>query len=234
MKITNGLAVLALAAASGIASAQISQVSYGSLTGTGFEAFEGFAGGAAPGTNYDGPVSNASVTFGEAFVGQTVSANGPFDALTSTATGPLTIALGVPGQNLCIFDYDSTNHNILTGLGNLGFPNFDAIGEGSLAFVFKDDQAEFGFQLLGGDGGSATVSFFQRDGSLLQTIVLSGLSSALYGFSRDGGLQDIAGVSIYNDDGAGIGLDNLKFTVPAPSAAMVLGLGALAGLRRRR
>jgi hypothetical protein len=221
-----------LCVAAGYASAQVSQVDYGTLPGTGFETFEGFAGGSAPGTNYDNPVANASVRFGESFVGQTVSDNGGFDVLSGLPTGPLTVATGAANQNLCIFD--NGEGNVITGLGTLGYPDFNAIGEGSLVFLFTDDQAEFGFQLVGGDGGSAFVSFYQRDGSLLETIQINGLSSAYYGFSRDGGLQDIAGVSIYTSDAAGVGLDNLRFTIPAPSMAMIAGVGALATMRRRR
>jgi hypothetical protein len=232
MKISMFVGAAALCAAAGFASAQISQVSYDSLTGTGFETFEGFLGGTAPGTNYDGPVSNASLRFGESFSGQTVSSVGGFDALSGSPTGPLTVATGIPNQNLCIFD--NGEGNLLTGLSSTGFPNFDAIGEGSLVFLFTDDQAEFGFQLAGGDGGSAFLNFFRRDGSLVSSIQVDGLSSAYYGFVRDGGVQDIAGVSIHNVDGGGIGLDNLRFTIPAPSMAMMAGIGAWTAMRRRR
>lgn len=232
MRATHCVGLVVLLSAAGVAGAQITQVDYGLLTGTGFEAFEGFAGGGAPGTNYDSPVSNASVTFGEAFVGQTVTPNGNFDVLSGNPTGPITVATGAANQNLCIFD--NGLGNVITGLGPLGFPNFDAIGEGSLAFEFTDDQAEFGFQLVGGNFGNATVSFFQRDGTLLETIVIPNLADSFYGFTRDGGLQDIAGVSIHNDDLAGIGLDNLKFTIPTPSAALILSASALLATRRRR
>lgn len=224
--------VLALAAAAGAASAQISQVNYFLLSGTGSESFEGFAGGGAPGTNYDGVVSNANVSFGERLAGQTLGFVGQNDQLGGSPTGPLSVAVGAAGQNLNIFV--NNDSNVITGLGRTGYPNFDSIGEGALAFVFNVDQGEFGFQLVGGDGGSAFLDFFARDGSLIQSITVNGLSNSFYGFRRDGGLEDIAGVSIWNEDGGGIGLDNLRFTIPAPSAAGLLGLAALTAGRRRR
>lgn len=139
-----------------------------------------------------------------------------------------------------MFFYSTSN--VLTGLGPRGFPDFGAIGEGSFAVLFTSDQSEFGFQLVGGDGGNAYLKFFRRDGSLIDSIVVSGLANAFYGYSRDGGLKDIAGISIHNDDGGGIGFDNLKFDVkstfgvPEPSTYTLLGVGmaALALVRRRR
>ena len=70
---------------------------------------------------------------------------------------------------------------------------------------------------------------------------MGSLANSFYGFSRDGGVDDIAGIWISNSDAAGIGFDNLKHdvasNVPPPSATpepsagalMLVGLGALAG-----
>jgi hypothetical protein len=223
------VAVLALA---GSAFGQITPVPYASLTGTGFEGFEGFAAASGAGVNYDAVVGNSNVSFAERFAGQTLGVSGDFDTLSGSPTGPLSLVVGAPDQNLSLLI--SGGSNVITGLGPLGYPSFGAVGEGALSFLFDVDQGEFGFQLVGGDGGSADVSFFRRDGSLISTIAVSGLASAFYGFQRDGGLTDIAGVSITNTDGAGIGLDNLRFTIPAPGSLALLGLGALAAGRRRR
>ncbi len=107
--------------------------------------------------------------------------------------------------------------------------------------LFDFDQSAFGFQLIGGDGGSGTVDFYRRDGSLISSLSLMGLASAYYGFEREGSLQDIAGISIYNLDGGGVAFDNLKFTVQGVSgvpeggatlALLGLSLAGIAGLRR--
>ena len=231
-----------LAVASTAAHAQVSQTAYASLTGTQFVTFDDVAGGAAPGTNYDGVFFSNGVGFAERFVGQTLSSNGNFDVLGGAPSGGgLTLQPGAAGQNLNVFVNGGTN--VLTGLGPVGFPGFDAIGEGSFAALFSTGQSQFGFQLVGGNNGNASVSFFAQDGSLIDMITLSNLADAFYGFSRDGGLNDIYGISIYNDDAAGIGFDNLKFDVrsvggmvpePATWALLILGFGAVGGAMRRR
>jgi hypothetical protein len=234
------LCVLAIGLSSLATAAPINQVGYGSLTGTQIITFDDVPGGGAPGTNYNAIFESGNTAFAERFVGQTRTTSGTFDALSGTPAGPLALQVGAPGQNLNIF-VQSTQ--VLTGLGPVGFPDFDAIGEGSFALLFDADQSEFGFQLVGGDGGTAFVDFFQRDGTLIQSITLGSLANAFYGFSRDAGVKDIAGISIYNSDAAGIGFDNLKHDVagvpdngipePATSALIGIGLGALALARRR-
>lgn len=211
--------------------APINAVPYGSLSGTEIVTFDDVPGGAAPGTNYNGIFVSGGSAFAERFTGQVLSTSGDFDVLSGTPTASLSLALGLAGQNLNIFD-NSTN--VLTGLGHLGFPSFSAIGEGSFAVLFSTDQSEFGFQLVGGNAGTATVDFFRRDGTLIQEIVLTGLADAFYGFSREGGVKDIAGISIFNDDGGGIGFDNLKHDVvstggpvPGPASVLLVGLGLL-------
>lgn len=108
---------------------------------------------------------------------------------------------------------DNGPSQVLAGLGPLGFPSFDAIGEGAIALRFGLAQLGFGFQLVGGSGGSAFVSFYRYDGSLIDTITLTSLSDQTYAFQRDGGVRDIGGIGIYNNDGGGIGFDALRYDV---------------------
>ena len=59
-------------------------------------------------------------------------------------------------------------------------------------------------------------------------------------FNRDGGIKDIAGVSIYTDDGGGVGFDNvihdISGVIPEPMTVLAIGLGisGLGGCIRKR
>ena len=185
----------------------VAQVDPATLTCDGTVTFDDVTGGAAPGTNYDAVFESGGADFAERFAGQTLTANGDFDVLSGSPSNPLALQTGAANQNLNVFD--NAGSQVLTGLGPVGFPNSNAIGEGSFAVLFDFDQSEFGFDLVGGNGGTATVDFFGRDGTLIHTIVLTALSDQSYGFQREGGLKDIAGISVQNDDGGGIGFDNL-------------------------
>ncbi len=210
-----GLFVLAVAASTfalGTASAQIVAIAPGTLTGTGLITFDDVLGGGAPGTNYNAIFESNGADFAERFVGQILTPAGDADTLSGSPTGPLTLLIGAANQNLNVFINGSSQ--VLTGLGNAAFPNFNAIGEGSFAVLFDFDQSQFGFDLVGGNLGNATVDFFRRNGSLIQSITLTGLTDQSYAFARVGGIQDIAGISIWNTDGGGIGFDNLRHDVP--------------------
>ncbi|MBM4329804.1 MAG: PEP-CTERM sorting domain-containing protein [Deltaproteobacteria bacterium] len=224
----------------------INQVPYASLTGSGLVTFDDIPGGWAPGTNYDAIIKFYEADFGERFVGQTLLTSGDFDILSGSPTGPLSLAAGAPNQNLNVFLATSggITSQVLAGLGPKEYPNFKAIGEGSIAVLFHYDQSDFGFRILGGNEGDAYLSFFRRDGSLIQDITLSGLSnSTFYGFQREGGIKDIGGISIYNTDPGGIAFDSFIDDVPAgagqsapePATLILLGSGllGLAGFRRK-
>ena len=215
MKINLKLATfcLALVAVGHSHAAPINLISPSFLTGTQVATFNDVPGGDAPGTNYNAVFVSGGVSFAERFTGQTNAPASGFDVLSGLPTGPLSLTLGAINQNLNIFLNDG--NQVLTGLGPVGFPSNDAIGEGSIAALFSTNQSEFGFDIVGGNGGSAFLSFFRRDGSLIDSLVLSGLGSTSYAFSREGGILDIAGVSIYNNDGGGIAFDNVRFNVPS-------------------
>jgi hypothetical protein len=168
--------------------------------------FDDVTGGPAPGTNYDGLVYSGGMWFGERFMGQTVSSNGNFDVVSGIPFDPLLPVQGSPGENLDVFDYST---NVLTGLGSLGYPDIDAIGEGAMAVALDSPQSRVKFQLVGGNDGSATLTFYRANGTLIDTITLSGLGEFTYGFATADGSSIIAGILIQNTDASGIGLDNV-------------------------
>jgi len=162
--------------------------------------FDDIPGDWSPGTNYDNILQFSGASFAERFMGQALTFNGNFDVLSGTPSSPLTLQIGAPNQNLDVFrgyffEYLPPTQ-VLAGIGPLGYPNFSGVGEGAFAALFDMDQAEVGFSLVGGDrDGTATVNFFRRNGSVIDTIVLTNLWDLVYGFQRVGGINDIAGIS---------------------------------------
>lgn len=224
-------------------SAQVIVVPSASLTGTAFITFDDVGGGVPPGTNYNAIFESNGADFGERFVGQTVGLVAGFnDSLSGTPSGALALAVGAAGQNLNIFVNGSSQ--VLNGLGPTGFPNANSIGEGAFAVLFDFDQSEFGFDVVGGNSGTAHVDFFRRDGSLIHSINLTGVTNQSFGFSRVGGVHDIAGISIWNDDNGGIGFDNLRHdvagvvgppgAVPEPSTYGAFGVLLIAAVMAKR
>jgi hypothetical protein len=67
-------------------------------------------------------------------------------------------------------------------LGPLGFPNLSANGEGALAILFDDDASEFGFEIRGINSGtgSATLDFYRRDGTLIESVNFALLVDGLF------------------------------------------------------
>ncbi|MGI9490736.1 MAG: PEP-CTERM sorting domain-containing protein [Geminicoccaceae bacterium] len=212
---TTVLSVLGLHAAT-VDAAPINEVDYFSLSVGQTIDFESIAGGVAPGTNYDDLLNFGGVLIGERFAGQTLSFSGNSDVLSGGPTGPLSLVAGASGQNLVVASspIEGVFTNAVAGLGRLGFPNFDAGGEGAVAILFDNDQSQFGFQSVGGNLGTANFDFFRRDGSLIEALTPTNLTSNSFGFAREGGINDIAGISIWNTDLGGIGFDNIIFDIP--------------------
>lgn len=193
----------------------INQVGPGTLSGIGMIDMEDVPGASLPGASYNAVMGSGGAEISERFVGQALSYAGDFDVLSGTPSNPLTLQAGDPGQNIMV--YESSGNQALAGLGPAGYPNFAAIGEGSLAVLFQFDQSEVGFDVIGANKGIAIASFFRRDGSLIQSIPLGALTDGSFGFRRDGGIQDIAGLTVVNNDPSGIAIDNIVHDVPGIS-----------------
>ena len=223
------------------AAAQITQVDPATLSATQSLNFTGVPGGPTPGTNYDGLLVIDGVAFGERFAGQTVSAVGVFDQVNGSPAGALDLLAGSAGYNLAVFN--SPAGAVLGGIGTLGFPANDALGEGAVSILFPTLQSQFAFRLAGGNGGSAFLSFFRSDGSLIGSTTLGSLPLGVtnFGFAREGGIADIAGISLWNNDVTGFGIASIRFDVatgvPEPTTWAMMLLGFLSvglGLRRAR
>lgn len=168
--------------------------------------FSDVDGGESPGTNYDGLVFSGGLQFAERFQGQTLGYAGDFDVVIGAPSNPLVLQTGAAGQNLDVFAYSG---NVLTGLGPLGYPDLDAIGEGAIAISFPIPQERVSLQIVGGNGGTSTLSFYRTDGSLIDNVVISGLADDSYGFRTADATLSIAGILIQNTDASGIGVTNI-------------------------
>lgn len=177
--------------------------------------FTDLEGGPAPGTNFDGVVVSGGMLFAERFAGQSLGSSGDFDLVSGAPSNPLTPQAGAPGQNLDVFDYAG---NVLAGLGPIGYPDIDAIGEGSIAMVFPLPQSQVKFDLVGGNGGSATLSFYRANGTLIDDVTVSGLADLTYGFATADATASIAGILVQNTDASGIGVVKICYDAGIVSA----------------
>lgn len=247
------IAGIAASIAAPLSHAAITLVDYSTVVATTTEDFSGFASGGN--TPYNGLVQGNGLAFGERFAGQQLSSqtvffpavgsSGQFDALSGSPTSPLTLLAGNADQNLWIGNVGLSGGFMMAGCGPAGSAfGPGGNGYGSVALLFDEDQSQLGFQIIGQNGSIGVVSFFRRDGSLIETvnIDLAGLQTGglvpelSFGFLRDGGVADIAGMSFTNVDLAGVAMDNFIFSssIPAPGAVALLGLAGLVGGRRRR
>lgn len=171
--------------------------------------FETVPSSPGPGRSYDEIIDGDGVQFGERFVGQSRDVAGDYDRITGAAIAPLTPLAGAQHESLGVKRL--FNNNVLLGYGPHQFPSRKAIGEGAISVVFDADQSAFGFKLIGGEEGDATISFMRRDGSKIMTMSLGPLGETKFGFLRGGGTADIAGFVIDNQDPEGIAIDDLIF-----------------------
>lgn len=252
----HAFAVIAFLLGGGVvatADAAILQVQKSTLSGVAGADFEDLNLANGQQVTFNSIFESGNTSFGESFAGQTVTTSGNFDVLSGTPTGPLTLVVGGQSTNVTAIDGGAGDigNTAIAGSGPLGYPNPDAVGEGAIAILFDFDQSEFGMDIVGGNGGTATAQFWARDGSLLDALLFN-LTSAIFqsfGFKTGDGAKSIAGVSIFNNDLGGIGFDNFIFdvagvpgtpgqdgnnSVPEPSTMALLGLGWFVGIMARR
>lgn len=235
-------AAAALVAGAGAAHASpINVVAY-DATGKSLIDFEDAAASPFPGTVYNGVLASGGATLSERFAGQVLSFAGDNDVLSGNPTGPLTLQAGAANQNLDL-GTDNGTHNLIP-CGPRGCADPNGYGEGAFAVLFAGGTSYFGFQEFFADSPNAvtTLDFFNATGGLIQRVTVG--TSGTFGFSREGGVADIAGVSVFTGDAGGLGYDNLLYDgqaagggVPEPAswAMMILGFGlAGAAVRRRR
>ncbi|SHI78539.1 hypothetical protein SAMN05444000_10356 [Shimia gijangensis] len=171
--------------------------------------FDDLPSGFGVGRQIEGILDQNGVRFGERFSGQSLTVQGDFDGVEGTASAPLTLLPGAPGETLGILRLMRTS--VLQGHGPRGFPRAEAVGEGAIAAIFDYDQSAISLDIRGGELGEATVTFLSRDGQKIDTHTLGPLSETSHGFLRQHRKSDIAGILITNTDPEGIALDNLRF-----------------------
>lgn len=147
--------------------------------------------------------------FAERFFGQelTIDQRPDFknEILSATATNPLTLHVDPATGNLFVGDFGDPGGPALFGQVE------GSVGEGAMAALFDQDHKAIAFDVVGANGGPATLYFFSRNGTFLGEAAIQILGNVRYAFQRVSGATDIAGFSIYNLDGAGIGIDNVAF-----------------------
>lgn len=188
-------------------------------------------------------LSVPGVSFSESFVGQTI-AEFPFAGSGTTLHEDPT---GIPTSPLTLQPNPDLKENVRTLGSVLGAyinpytqasPVFYDGGEGSVAILFDVDQFEIGFTARGSDGGDVRVSFYARDGILIDTVVaaLAGGPNGVkeLAFRHQSMTANIAGVTLVSLDGGGGAYEAFRFnSVPEPAVTTLLLL-ALSGFGLRR
>ena len=196
--------------------------------------------------NYGGLPGAPTVNFGGFFTGQspgTVAGCPPGAAVTGCVlglpTGPSISLNAASPKTFITQDGANPSSPVLSGT-----PIFN----GSVSILFDIDLAGVGLDggFFDAIGGTA-IRAFARDGTLLGTIANTGLGIEFLGLVTTDGSNQIAGLqfSLVGAEPAGYAIDNLRFGksgqvivpgVPEPEtyAMMLLGLGAIGWLARRR
>ncbi|MCR8549864.1 hypothetical protein M4578_18705 [Salipiger sp. P9] len=184
--------------------------------------FSTLPSGYGVGRAFSGVIDEPGASFGERFDGQALDTGTGHDHLAGLPLPPLRLLAGADGSNLGTISL--WGDNVLKGHGPRGFPDAGAVGEGAIAVLFDRDQPALALDIRGGEGGTVTLVFFDRAGRQIQRMTRhverdTGTLTLL----RRGGLTDIAGFTVENQDPEGLGIDNLRFefrelmgALPAP------------------
>lgn len=141
----------------------------------------------------------------EIFVGQSVSIVGQHDVVTGVPTNPLTLEPST--DEIEIYPYQSGQ--VVTAGNTVYFSH------GAISILFDVNYTEFGMDVVGVDGNSElTLQFFDRTGASVGTAVAPMTSDASFTFTSDS--SAFAGVTITQNDGAGIGYDALRVGGESP------------------
>lgn len=179
-----------------------------------------------PGLAFNAPMRMGRTHLGQHFEGQTLHVTDGFDRLAGAPSAPLTLRPGPPDKNLSVATHRGFDSNALFPLGDSGFPSLASRGEGALAILFDQGQRAVALRIhsdyaapLGGapEPGDVTLHLYTRQGALIARIVVPlGTGITDVGLRRVGGLPDIAGVTLTNDDPGGIAIDDILYqTAPA-------------------
>jgi hypothetical protein len=179
-----------------------------------------------PGIAFDAPMRMGRAWLGQHFEGQTLQPQNGFDRLSGAPLSPLSLRTGPTHRNLSVAQHQGFESNALFPLGDTGFPALDARGEGALAILFDHDQWAIALRVhsdyaapLGGapKPGHVTLHLYTRQGALIarhRAALETGITEI--GLRRLGGVPDIAGVTLTNDDPGGIAIDDILYhTAPA-------------------
>lgn len=182
-----------------------------------------------PGYNFDHGIAFPGGYLGEAFRGQTVTAEriddgGPHDVLRGDPAAPLAVRPGQPGQVVSLSLHAAFGSMALYPLGPLGQPHPQARGEGAVAVLFHADSCAVGLRIhteytnaLGlntGHRGSVTLTLYARDGGMIGRRILT-LPEGITAHGLFDPARRIAGLTVENRDPGGIALDDLRFGCPA-------------------
>lgn len=210
--------------------AQIETIETSDLHTSGVDDMEAYGFG-----NFDDIIAGTGISYGERFAGQSLAADDPFDVVTGSPVGTLSLLSGAASQNLATLPQSTTTFLLGLSATDGGYQSTRALGEGAIAVLFDHDHSEFGFEFLGAsNGGDAFISFFRRDGSLIDSITIVNVANGGIGFRRTGGIADIAGAVMTNNEVNGFGINTVLYNIPGPSGQAVFVAAAPLAARRRR